>query len=61
MKITLMPIDVGFDVRTLQIPVDINPDTDSVVFLDKNNEKRTISGDIDVIYRELIRNGFKLK
>jgi hypothetical protein len=61
MKITLMPIDVGFDVRALQIPVDINPDTDSVVFLDKNNVKRTISGDIDVIYRELIRNGFKLK
>jgi len=56
--ISLLPIDVGFDIRALRMPVIINANTDSVIFKNKRNKTVNFNGSCDEIKKELKSEGF---
>jgi hypothetical protein len=60
MKISLLPIDVGFDLRTLGMVVHIGGATE-VLYEDNNGKQQTATGTIEQIATELKSAGFKVK
>ena len=62
MKISILPIDVGFDLRALGIPVflAIHDDVEGIIFKDKHGETQEVCGSFDEMRLVLESNGFKV-
>lgn len=61
MKISLLPIDVGFDPKALGLEIDLVIGADTVIYKDKNNRTKIIMGSREEIKNKLIENGYKIK
>jgi len=57
-RITLLPLDVGFDVRVHGMPVHIPAGVDEVDYLDGEGKERTARGDSRSIVKELESFGY---
>ena len=58
--ISVLPLDVGFDIRKLGVAVRLPSDCDGVTYLTKAGNIRTVHGDANKITRTLQVNGYKV-
>ena len=59
MKISLLPIDVGFDIRALGTQVDLADTVKSVTIKHKQGQTVEITGSVDEIRQQLHHHGFE--
>lgn len=60
MEISLLSVDVGFDIRDIGSAVVIDKSVTGVVFKDTDGLTQTFSGSYDEIVRILSENGYKV-
>jgi len=60
MELSLLPIDVGFDLKELSIPVRISNKVTGVFYLDSDNNKIEFSGSTEEIRKKLEESGYEL-
>jgi hypothetical protein len=60
MKYSLLPIDVGFDLKVLGTTVLLNPGTTEVEYLTKQNKKAVVRGSRKTIKAALLKAGYKV-
>ena len=58
--VNLLPIDVGFDLKELSIPVRISNKVTGVFYLDSDNNKIEFSGSPEEIRKKLEESGYKV-
>ena len=60
MELSLLPIDVGFDLKELSIPVRISNKITGVFYLDSDNNKTEFFGSSEEIRKKLEESGYKV-
>lgn len=59
-RTSLLPLDVGFDLRLHDMPVNLPEGVDEVVYLDEDGKEAIASGSREEITRQLRQAGYKV-
>jgi len=60
MRVTLLPLDVGFDLRVHGMEVHLPANVEEVDYLDREGTEQTASGSISRICQELRDHGYNV-
>ncbi len=58
--VSLLPLDVGFDLRAHDMPVNLPEGVQEVAYLNQAGEEEIASGSRDEIARRLMQAGYKV-
>ena len=61
MRISLLPLDVGFDLRAHHTPVSLHDEVGEVAYLDQDDKEAVASGSRAEIARQLTQAGYSIE
>lgn len=59
-RVSFLPLDVGFDLRAHDMPINLPEGAQEVIYLNQAGEEEIASGSRDEIARQLMQAGFKV-